>query len=108
MKPAAATTPRRPGTAQAAIVAALAAIDGDADKLRYRTFRPHLGGKIELSSRTPRPNPDDLSMGILALGRVAMAIARPDAAATMKWNSVAVATTAAGPGRHRSTPRCPS
>jgi malate dehydrogenase (oxaloacetate-decarboxylating) len=79
------------------IVAALAAIDGvTVHKVSDRTFLLHLGGKIEMRSKVPLRNRDDLSMAYTpGVGRVAMAIAEnPDDARrlTIKRNSVAVVT----------------
>ena len=80
-----------------AIVAALAAIDDvSVHKVSDRTFLLHLGGKIEMASKVPLRNRDDLSMAYTpGVGRVAMAIAaNPDDARrlTIKRNSVAVVT----------------
>jgi malate dehydrogenase (oxaloacetate-decarboxylating) len=80
-----------------AIVAALADIDGvTVHKVSDRTFLLHLGGKIEMRSKVPLRNRDDLSMAYTpGVGRVAMAIAEnPDDARrlTIKRNSVAVVT----------------
>src|ERR1700722_12305377 len=80
-----------------AIVAALGAIDGvTVHKVSDRTFLLHLGGKIEMRSKVPLRNRDDLSMAYTpGVGRVAMAIAEnPDDARrlTIKRNSVAVVT----------------
>jgi malate dehydrogenase (oxaloacetate-decarboxylating) len=80
-----------------AIVAALAAIDGvTVHKVSDRTFLLHLGGKIEMRSKVPLRNRDDLSMAYTpGVGRVALAIAaNPDDARrlTIKRNSVAVVT----------------
>src|SRR5579872_1164051 len=79
------------------IVAALAAIDGvSLHKVSDRTFLLHLGGKIEMASKVPLRNRDDLSMAYTpGVGRVALAIAaNPDDARrlTVKRNSVAVVT----------------
>src|SRR5580704_16512417 len=81
----------------AAIVEALAAIDGvTVHKVSDRTFLLHLGGKIEMRSKVPLRNRDDLSMAYTpGVGRVALAIAEnPDDARrlTIKRNSVAVVT----------------
>ena len=80
-----------------AIVRALAAIDGvTVHKVSDRTFLLHLGGKIEMRSKVPLRNRDDLSMAYTpGVGRVAMAIAEnPEDARrlTIKRNSVAVVT----------------
>jgi malate dehydrogenase (oxaloacetate-decarboxylating) len=80
-----------------AIVAALSAIDGvSVHKVSDRTFLLHLGGKIEMRSKVPLRNRDDLSMAYTpGVGRVALAIAaHPDDARrlTIKRNSVAVVT----------------
>jgi malate dehydrogenase (oxaloacetate-decarboxylating) len=79
------------------IVQALAAIDGvTVHKVSDRTFLLHLGGKIEMRSKVPLRNRDDLSMAYTpGVGRVALAIAaNPDDARrlTIKRNSVAVVT----------------
>ena len=81
----------------AAIVEAPAAIDGvTVHKVSDRTFLLHLGGKIEMRSKVPLRNRDDLSMAYTpGVGRVALAIAEnPDDARrlTIKRNSVAVVT----------------
>src|SRR6266851_4812366 len=80
-----------------AIVTALAGIDGvTLHKVSDRTFLLHLGGKIEMRSKVPLRNRDDLSMAYTpGVGRVAMAIAgnKDDARRlTIKRNSVAVVT----------------
>jgi malate dehydrogenase (oxaloacetate-decarboxylating) len=80
-----------------AIVSALAAITGvTVHKVSDRTFLLHLGGKIEMRSKVPLRNRDDLSMAYTpGVGRVALAIAEhPDDARrlTIKRNSVAVVT----------------
>jgi len=80
-----------------AIVAALAGIDGvTVHKVSDRTFLLHLGGKIEMRSKVPLRNRDDLSMAYTpGVGRVALAIAaNPEDARrlTIKRNSVAVVT----------------
>src|SRR3984893_10127592 len=80
-----------------ALVNALAGIDGvTVHKVSDRTFLLHLGGKIEMRSKVPLRNRDDLSMAYTpGVGRVAMAIAgnREDARRlTIKRNSVAVVT----------------
>jgi malate dehydrogenase (oxaloacetate-decarboxylating) len=79
------------------IVAALAVIDDvSVHKVSDRTFLLHLGGKIEMASKVPLRNRDDLSMAYTpGVARVAMAIAaNPDDARrlTIKRNSVAVVT----------------
>jgi malate dehydrogenase (oxaloacetate-decarboxylating) len=80
-----------------AIVSALAGIAGvTVHKVSDRTFLLHLGGKIEMRSKVPLRNRDDLSMAYTpGVGRVALAIAaNPDDARrlTIKRNSVAVVT----------------
>ena len=80
-----------------AIVTALADIDGvTVHKVSDRTFLLHLGGKIEMRSKVPLRNRDDLSMAYTpGVGRVALAIAaNPEDARrlTIKRNSVAVVT----------------
>jgi len=79
------------------IVVTLGAIDGvSVHKVSDRTFLLHLGGKIEMRSKVPLRNRDDLSMAYTpGVGRVALAIAgnREDARRlTVKRNSVAVVT----------------
>src|ERR1700734_1051979 len=79
------------------LVAAMAAIPGvSVHKVSDRTFLLHLGGKIEMRSKVPLRNRDDLSMAYTpGAGRVAMAIAENPADArrlTVKRNSVAVVT----------------
>jgi malate dehydrogenase (oxaloacetate-decarboxylating) len=80
-----------------ALVTALSGIDGvTVHKVSDRTFLLHLGGKIEMRSKVPLRNRDDLSMAYTpGVGRVALAIAgnREDARRlTIKRNSVAVVT----------------
>ncbi|TDU06366.1 malate dehydrogenase (oxaloacetate-decarboxylating) [Streptomyces sp. 846.5] len=79
------------------IVDKLRTIDGiSIGKVSDRTFLMHLGGKIEMSSKVPIRNRDDLSMIYTpGVARVCMAIAEnPDDARrlTIKRNSVAVVT----------------
>lgn len=61
-----------------------------------RTFRMHLGGKIEVRSKSPLATRDDLSMAYTpGVARVCMAIAKDQTEAhryTIKANSVAVVT----------------
>jgi malate dehydrogenase (oxaloacetate-decarboxylating) len=76
---------------------ALESVDGVAiHKVSDRTFLMHLGGKIEVASKVPIRNRDDLSMVYTpGVARVSMAIAEnPDDARrlTIKRNSVAVVT----------------
>ena len=65
-------------------------------KVSDRTFLLHIGGKIEVASRVPLKNRDDLSMAYTpGVGRVSTAIAEhPDDVwrLTIKGNSVAVVT----------------
>ena len=65
-------------------------------KTSDRTFLLHIGGKIEVGSKVPLKNRDDLSMAYTpGVGRVSMAIAeQPDDVwrLTVKGNSVAVVT----------------
>ncbi|MBE3001473.1 NAD-dependent malic enzyme [Nocardiopsis sp. HNM0947] len=80
-----------------AIVDALGAVDGVAvHKVSDRTFLMHLGGKIEMSSKVPLRNRDELSMAYTpGVARVSSAIAanKDDARRlTIKRNSVAVVT----------------
>ncbi|MFI6286650.1 NAD-dependent malic enzyme [Streptomyces sp. NPDC051018] len=79
------------------IVEELARIEGVVlGKVSDRTFLMHLGGKIEMQSKHPIRNRDDLSMVYTpGVARVCMAIAEnPDDARrlTIKRNSVAVVT----------------
>jgi malate dehydrogenase (oxaloacetate-decarboxylating) len=79
------------------IVDKLRTIDGvSIGKVSDRTFLMHLGGKIEMSSKLPIRNRDDLSMIYTpGVARVCMAIAEnPEDARrlTIKRNSVAVVT----------------
>jgi malate dehydrogenase (oxaloacetate-decarboxylating) len=76
---------------------AVDAIDGvEVYKVSDRTFLLHIGGKIEVTSKVPLKNRDDLSMAYTpGVGRVSMALARnPDDVRrlTIKGNSVAVVT----------------
>ncbi|MDE3724817.1 NAD-dependent malic enzyme [Nocardiopsis sp. N85] len=80
-----------------AIVDALGAIDGViVHKVSDRTFLMHLGGKIEMKSKVPLRNRDELSMAYTpGVARVSQAIAanKDDARRlTIKRNSVAVVT----------------
>ncbi|GAB3744121.1 malic enzyme-like NAD(P)-binding protein [Nocardiopsis nanhaiensis] len=80
-----------------AIVGALGAVDGVAvHKVSDRTFLMHLGGKIEMKSKVPLRNRDELSMAYTpGVARVSQAIAanKDDARRlTIKRNSVAVVT----------------
>ena len=65
-------------------------------KTSDRTFLLHLGGKIEVQSKVPLKNRDDLSMAYTpGVGRVSMAIAHEPEDVwrlTVKGNSVAVVT----------------
>ncbi len=76
---------------------AVDAVDGvTVYKTSDRTFLLHLGGKIEVSSKVPLRNRDDLSMAYTpGVGRVSMAIAEhPEDVwrLTTKGNTVAVVT----------------
>ncbi|WP_337191846.1 NAD-dependent malic enzyme [Nocardioides flavescens] len=76
---------------------AVDALDGvEVYKVSDRTFLLHIGGKIEVSSKVPLRNRDDLSMAYTpGVGRVSMALAEnPDDVRrlTVKGNSVAVVT----------------
>ena len=80
-----------------AIVAALGAVDGvRMGRVSDRTFLVHLGGKIEMASRVPIRNRDDLSMVYTpGVARICLAIAAdPEDARrlTVKRNSIAVVT----------------
>jgi malate dehydrogenase (oxaloacetate-decarboxylating) len=77
------------------IVDALETVDGVAiHKVSDRTFLMHLGGKIEMQSKVPLRNRDELSMAYTpGVARVSLAIARnPEDVRrlTVKRNSVAV------------------
>jgi malate dehydrogenase (oxaloacetate-decarboxylating) len=79
------------------IVDALRAVEGvDVQRVSDRTFLMHLGGTIEMASKHPIRNRDDLSMVYTpGVARVSMAIARnPEDARrlTVKRNAVAVVT----------------
>jgi malate dehydrogenase (oxaloacetate-decarboxylating) len=79
------------------ITDALGALDGIVlGKVSDRTFLLHLGGKIEMQSKVPLRNRDDLSMAYTpGVARVCMAIAEnPEDARrlTIKRNSIAVVT----------------
>ena len=76
---------------------AVDAVDGvEVYKVSDRTFLLHIGGKIEVNSKVPLKNRDDLSMAYTpGVGRVSMALAKnPDDVyrLTVKGNSVAVVT----------------
>ncbi|MDA2804524.1 NAD-dependent malic enzyme [Nocardiopsis suaedae] len=80
-----------------AIVDALGAVEGVVvHKVSDRTFLMHLGGKIEMKSKVPLRNRDELSMAYTpGVARVSQAIAANPADArrlTVKRNSVAVVT----------------
>ena len=80
-----------------ALVAAMADISGvSVHKVSDRTFLLHLGGKIEMRSKVPLRNRDDLSMAYTpGVARVSLALAaKPEDARrlTIKRNSVAVVT----------------
>jgi len=79
------------------LVAAMAGIAGvSVHKVSDRTFLLHLGGKIEMRSKVPLRNRDDLSMAYTpGVARVSLALAaNPEDARrlTIKRNSVAVVT----------------
>jgi len=86
------------GTAHAqSLVDAMSAVEGvTIHKVSDRTFLMHLGGKIEMASKVPIRNRDDLSMIYTpGVARVCMAIAENPADArrlTIKRNTVAVVT----------------
>ena len=90
------------------LVAAMAAIPGvTVHKVSDRTFLLHLGGKIEMRSKVPLRNRDDLSMAYTpGVARVSLALAANPGDArrlTIKRNSVAVVTglDVSGAGRDR-------
>jgi malate dehydrogenase (oxaloacetate-decarboxylating) len=79
------------------LVAAVDVIDGvEVYKVSDRTFLLHIGGKIEVNSKVPLKNRDDLSMAYTpGVGRVSMALYHhPEDVSrlTIKGNSVAVVT----------------
>ena len=79
------------------LVQAVEDIDGvTVHKVSDRTFLLHLGGKIEVNSKVPLKNRDDLAMAYTpGVGRVSLALAaHPEDVAklTIKGNSVAVVT----------------
>ena len=81
----------------AELEAAVDAIEGvEVYKVSDRTFLLHIGGKIEVSSKVPLKNRDDLSMAYTpGVGRVSRALAdHPEDVRrlTVKGNSVAVVT----------------
>lgn len=96
------------------IVEKLRGIEGvTLGKVSDRTFLMHLGGKIEMQSKHPIRNRDDLSMVYTpGVARVCMAIAEnPEDARrlTIKRNSVAVVTDGSavlGLGNIGPRPRC--
>ena len=79
------------------LVAAADAVEHvEVHKVSDRTFLLHIGGKIEVTSKVPLRNRDDLSMAYTpGVGRVSLALAaNPDDVRklTIKGNSVAVVT----------------
>ena len=79
------------------LVGAMGAVPGvSVHKVSDRTFLLHLGGKIEMRSKVPLRNRDDLSMAYTpGVARVSLALAaKPEDARrlTIKRNSVAVVT----------------
>ncbi|GEL95783.1 NAD-dependent malic enzyme [Cellulomonas composti] len=81
----------------AQIVATLGSLTGVAvDRVSDRTFLMHLGGKLEITSKVPLRNRDDLSMAYTpGVARVSEAIAaHPEDARrlTIKRNTIAVVT----------------
>jgi malate dehydrogenase (oxaloacetate-decarboxylating) len=77
------------------IVEAVRALDGvDVQSISDRTFLLHLGGKIEVTPKSPVRTRDDLSMAYTpGVARVCMAIHEAPERAyslTIKWNTVAV------------------
>jgi malate dehydrogenase (oxaloacetate-decarboxylating) len=80
-----------------AIVEAVRALEGvEVEHVSDRTFLLHLGGKIEVASKTPLKTRDDLSMAYTpGVARICTAIAEDPGkvwALTVKQNSVAVVT----------------
>ena len=81
----------------ARIVEAVRALDGvDVEHVSDRTFLVHLGGKLEVSAKTPLKTRDDLSMAYTpGVARISRAIAEDPAKVwnlTIKQNAVAVVT----------------
>src|SRR5689334_19019224 len=79
------------------VVAAVEGVEGvEVYKVSDRTFLLHIGGKIEVTSKVPLRNRDDLSMAYTpGVGRVSQALAdNPEdiPRLTVKGNSVAVVT----------------
>jgi malate dehydrogenase (oxaloacetate-decarboxylating) len=79
------------------VVAALAAVEGvRLGKVSDRTFLLHLGGKIEMNSRVPIRNRDDLSMvytpGVARICRAIVANPEDARRLTIKRNCIAVVT----------------
>ncbi len=79
------------------IVAALAEVEGvRLGKVSDRTFLLHLGGKIEMNSRVPIRNRDDLSMvytpGVARICRAIVANPEDARRLTIKRNTIAVVT----------------
>ncbi len=79
------------------LVAAADQVHGvEVHKVSDRTFLLHIGGKIEVTSKVPLRNRDDLSMAYTpGVGRVSAALARNPgdvSRLTIKGNSVAVVT----------------
>jgi malate dehydrogenase (oxaloacetate-decarboxylating) len=77
------------------IIAAVSAVEGlDVEHVSDRTFLLHLGGKLEVTPRTPLKTRDDLSMAYTpGVARVSSAIAADPAkvwALTIKQNTVAI------------------
>jgi malate dehydrogenase (oxaloacetate-decarboxylating) len=76
------------------VVAVRALEDVEVERVSDRTFLLHLGGKIEMRSKTPIKTRDDLSMAYTpGVARVSQAIAADPSAAwnlTVKQNTVAV------------------
>ncbi len=84
-------------THAASLERAVDAVDGvEVHRVSDRTFLLHIGGKIEVSSKVPLRNRDDLSMAYTpGVGRVSQALAdHPEDVSrlTVKGNSVAVVT----------------
>ena len=77
------------------IIAAVSAVEGlEVEHVSDRTFLLHLGGKLEVTPRTPLKTRDDLSMAYTpGVARVSSAIAADPAkvwALTIKQNTVAI------------------
>src|ERR1700744_4608942 len=91
-----ACAPPDTSTAESRVAAKATIPDGSLKKVSDRTYLLHLGAKIEMRSKVPLRNRDDLSMAYTpGVARVSLALAaKPEDAGrlTIKRNSVAVVT----------------